>query len=371
MASIFFYISGHGFGHASRDVEVINSLGLARPDLAIVIRTSVSRRLLERTIRVPVTLIDGPCDTGVVQVDSLRLDAAATIARADEFYRTLDARARFEAELLRRHDARLVVSDAPPLASAAAARAGVPSVVLANFTWDWIYSGDSRELESAPDLIPIIQQAYGAAETAWRLPMHGGFETFDRIVDIPFIARRGRADLTAGAIRRMLGLPDTCPVALVSFGGFGLRGLPFDTLDCLDEFTVVVAEPASEIAALPSSIVGIDEQQLYANQLGYEDLVRAVDVAVTKPGYGIISDCIAGDTAMLYTSRGRFVEYDVLIREMPRFLRCAFIEQADLFAGGWRDALRRLMTMPPAPEIASTSGAQVAVEMISMRNVRT
>ena len=54
-----------------------------------------------------------------------------------------------------------------------------------------------------------------------------------------------------------------------------------------------------------------------------EDLVRAADVVVTKPGYGIISEAIANDAALLYTSRGRFVEYDVLVKEMPRYLRCA------------------------------------------------
>ena len=32
--------------------------------------------------------------------------------------------------------------------------------------------------------------------------------------------------------------------------------------------------------------------------------MRAADVVVTKPGYGIISECIANDTAILYTSRG-------------------------------------------------------------------
>jgi len=362
--SIFFYISGHGFGHASRDIEVINTLGRAHPDLAIVVRTSVPRRLLDATIRVPVTIVEGPCDTGVVQIDSLRLDVAATIARAAEFYRTLDARADAEAEMLRRHDARLVVADAPPLACAAAARAGIPSAVLANFTWDWIYRGYAREVQSVPELIRAIRDAYGSAGAAWRLPMHGGFETFERILDIPFIARPGRADLTRDDIRRMLGVPDDRPLALLSFGGFGLSGLPFDTLDCLDEFAVVLAEPAPAIAGLPPSIAGIDERRLHANGLGYEDLVRAVDVVVTKPGYGIISDCIAGETAMLYTSRGRFLEYDVLVREMPRYLRCAFIGQEDLLAGRWRDALRHVMSVPSAPERARIDGATTVVRLI-------
>ena len=53
----------------------------------------------------------------------------------------------------------------------------------------------------------------------------------------------------------------------------------------------------------------IDESAMYDRGYRYEDLVRAVDVVVTKPGYGIISECIANDTALLYTSRGDFREY--------------------------------------------------------------
>ena len=81
----------------------------------------------------------------------------------------------------------------------------------------------------------------------------------------------------------------------------------------------------------------------------YEDLVRAVDVVVSKPGYGIISDCIANGTALLYTPRGRFAEYDVLVREMPRYLRCACIETEDLLAGRWREGLEAVMAAPPPP----------------------
>ena len=41
--------------------------------------------------------------------------------------------------------------------------------------------------------------------------------------------------------------------------------------------------------------------------------MRAADVVVTKPGYGIIAECLANDTAIVYTSRGEFAEYDVLV----------------------------------------------------------
>ncbi len=238
MPSVFFYISGHGFGHASRQIEVINALGARRPDLAIVVRTSAPRWLFDRTARVPITLVAGDCDTGVVQIDSLRLDERLTIQRADEFYGTLDDRARREAMLLRADDARLIVSDAPPLGCAAAAAASIPSVVVTNFTWDWIYEGYAAHLAGAPGLLPAIRAAYRQAEAAWRLPMHGGFATFDVIVDLPFVARH--AQHSQEEVRLALGLPLDRPLVLSSFGGYGVSGLNIAQLDCLDKYGVVL-----------------------------------------------------------------------------------------------------------------------------------
>ena len=71
--------------------------------------------------------------------------------------------------------------------------------------------------------------------------------------------------------------------------------------------------------------------------------------------------------ALLYTDRGHFVEYDVLVREMPRFLRCEFIDHEALFAGHWRETLRRLLSSPPAPERPPTDGAEVVATMIAER----
>ena len=74
MAAAVFYISGHGFGHAVRQIAIINALGLRSSALDIIVRTTAPRRLFDQTVRVPITFIEGPTDTGVVQVDSVRLD---------------------------------------------------------------------------------------------------------------------------------------------------------------------------------------------------------------------------------------------------------------------------------------------------------
>ena len=357
MTAVAFYISGHGFGHASRQVEIINAFARRRPDVGILIRTPVARWLLERSLTTPFTLDDRPVDTGVVQFDSLRLDVAATIAHAADFCATLDARADTEALTLRTHGTRLVIADAPPLGCVAAARAGIPSVVVSNFTWDWIYGEYAEYLAAAPGLLPTIQSAYRLAGEAWRLPMHGGFETFaprrhgapglGGLVDLPFVARHAR--LEPADTRARLGLPADRQLALPSFGGYGVEGIDLDRLDL---------DPSWQVVRIPDVVWS-------GAAVRYEDLVRAVDVVVTKPGYGIIAECLANDTAIAYTSRGRFAEYPVLVRDMPRYLRCAYLDNDALLAGRWQSALDAAVGAPPPPERPATNGAVVIADMIT------
>jgi L-arabinokinase len=346
--TVAFYISGHGLGHASRQVEIINAFGARHPDAGILVRSAAARWLFERTIRVPFELDARPCDTGMVQIDSLHVDVAKTFADARAFYATFDARADEDARLLRERGVRLVVVDAAPLGCEAAARAGIPSFVVSNFTWDWIYGDYAGHERLAPGLTGMIGNAYRKAHAGWRLPMHGGFETFETIVDVPFVARHaahGREET-----RRRLGLPLDRRLALPTFGVYGVGGLGFSQIDAGDRWRILGDFP---------------DNAVYEAGLRREDLVAAVDVIVTKPGYGIISECIANGTAMVYTPRGQFAEYDVLVREMPRYLRCAFLDNASLLAGRWQDALDRAVSAPAPPERPRTDGANVVSQMMA------
>lgn len=348
-------------------MAIVNALGTRLPAIDIVICTSAPRRLFDHTVRVPITFVERTVDTGVVQIDSVHLDARATIALASEFYRTLPRRAEVEAAELRARDARLVIADAPPLACTAAAHAGIPSVVVSNFTWDWIYEGYEAELSAAPELVPILRDAYSTAKEGWRLPLYGGFATVPRVRDVPFVARHARADRSAADVRRELSLPSDKPLVLVSFGGYGVTGLDLAGVDCFDSVHLVMTAPSARMPSVRGPIHWIAEEEVYSRGLTYVDLIAAADVVITKPGYGIIADCVANDTAMLYTSRGRFVEYDVMVKEMPRFLRCRHIDLDSFLAGRWRDSLLRLLNQPPPPEHPRTDGADIVAGLIGER----
>ena len=170
----------------------------------------------------------------------------------------------------------------------------MPSLAIGNFTWDWIYGvypafdrarAGRRSRRSA--------RAYAAATRALRLPLHGGFEPMAAVTRTSRSSRGDRRAIRAET-RRLLGLAGDRPVVLPSFGGHGAT-LPLEALRRSDRFTLL--GPFDEPPA----------------GLLYQDLVAAADVVVSKPGYGIVSECVANGAALLYTSRGRFIEYDLFV----------------------------------------------------------
>jgi len=339
-----FYISGHGLGHSTRDIEVIASLETRCPAADVIVRTAAQRWLFDLTAPSGVQFQEFQADTGVIQIDSLRLDEEATVAEAKRFYADFDARVAAEANLLRAMRADLVIGDIPPLAFAAAARAGIRSVAISNFTWDWIYGAYPAFETAAPEVIPTIRSAYALAARALRLPLHGGFESMTNLIeDIPFIARRSTRD--RAEVRGMLGITGDRPVVLTSFGAYG-ADLPVDRISASRRFALLTP------------------QREPPRGLRYQDLVAASDVVVSKPGYGIVSECIANGAALLYTSRGRFREYDLFVQEMPRLLRCRYLSQEDLSAGSWEESIEALLAQPPPADRPRIDGADVAAESI-------
>ena len=308
----------------------------------------------------PYTLLGGPCDTGIVQSSSVQHDDAATVDAALAFYETYTARVDEEVRTIRGARIDLIVADIPPLAFDVAAALGVPAVAVANFTWDWIYETHPGFAERASQVLETIRRAYRQATLALELPFGAGFGVFPRAQRVPLVARRPTR--TRAATRAHFGLPATGQVALLSFGGYGLSSLDLSTVDCLGDWTVVTTDRTRSAATTTAAVVVSEDA--FTDDLRYEDLVAAVDAVITKPGYGIIAECIASDTAMLYTSRGSFREYDLLVSEMPRYLRCRFIGQDELFGGRWREPLEGLLAQPAPPETMAVNGAEIVAKIV-------
>jgi hypothetical protein len=138
----------------------------------------------------------------------------------------------------------------------------------------------------------------------------------------------------------------------------GLGSLDASRFARLERYHFVTATADREANVTPYTNVGLDELGI-----GYPDLVAAADVVVSKPGYGIVTDCIAGRTRLLYTDRGDFPEYPVMVGEMPRYLPSRHVTQRALFEADLAEPLAALLQQPwpPRPDV---SGAQKAARRL-------
>jgi L-arabinokinase len=342
------YVSGHGFAHATRLCEVLRAVRARAPELPISVVGAVPEWLVRRSVPGPVTVRAVACDVGLAQRDALVIDELETAARCEEFDATWETRLEVEASFLRSSGARVVLADIPALAFAAAARVGVSSLALGNFSWDWIYRHLAERQPSLEASAERAACAYARASLLLELPFAGNLSAFLRRERVGLVARQPRVERTDA--RRRLGL-DTRPAILVSFGGVGLPGLTRQVLGSDRDLQFVLPD---EVGTARLDVLGLD----------YPDVVRAVDVVVTKPGYGIVSDAIAARTRLVYTDRGDFPEYPIMVREMPDWLACVHVANDDLRCGRIAEPIRRVLTLPMPPPRDLDGAARAAARVL-------
>jgi UDP:flavonoid glycosyltransferase YjiC (YdhE family) len=351
LSSILYYITGHGYGHAVRSNQVIRHLQKIAPDLNIHVRTTAPEWLIQgRIIQSRQTL-----DVGIVQKDSLDMDLEATLLACQALHHNLQGVIQQEMDFIIEHQIRLIVGDIPPLCFEIAARAAIPSVVIGNFTWSEIYRAYIKSYPGFISLVEEMETFYGNATLALTLPYPCGTAVFPRQQPIPWIARSSL--LTREQARMAFGLPSFATIVLLSFGGLGLKRIAWRKLKELSGFFFVttgkIEQEIDNVRFLPEA------------QRKYEDLVRAVDVVVTKPGYGIVADVISHRVPALYTDRGDFSEYPYLVQALNDCATAEFIPQDELLSGNMKSSLHRLLSKNPNWPAVPLDGARIAAEKIS------
>jgi hypothetical protein len=358
--NIAVYISGHGFGHASRTCEIINALSARRPGLFFHIRTSVPQWFFNQSLKPGVRFhyAQKVVDIGVVQKDALHLEKKETLEVFSDFWLSRKLIVESERDYFKSRHPSLILADIPPVAFEIAAELSITSIGVTNFSWDWIYRDYAALFPEFNHLLDEIREAYKKATLLLRLPFHGDLSAFEKIRDIPLVARKWSRN--PEEVRRKFSLPCEIPLVLLSFGGFGVDYRLMENAATIKGYHFVTTFPSQGEG---SHFTHIREEQLIHSGLTYPDIVNASAVVIGKPGYGLVSECIANCKPLIYTSRGDFAEYDVLVRGIKRFLRSEFIPHEELFRGSWQGYIQRVLSSS-TPEPMETNGAETAAREI-------
>ncbi|GBD93157.1 hypothetical protein BMS3Abin05_00740 [bacterium BMS3Abin05] len=354
--SILFYISGHGFGHTTRSIEVIKRLLHLEPNLHVFIKTGAPAWFFRLNLRENYTLVSEPVDVGLVQKNSFVADKEATLKAFAKFYLEFKTRLPSEVKFVRENKVRAIVGDIPPLAFEVSRAAGVPGMAIANFSWDWIYEPYAEEFTEYKWVVPVLKMLYGKADALLRLPLHGDLSAFPNPTDIPFIARR--AEISREEVRKKLNFlhdSQSAKIALISLRKADLQQIDLKRLESIPDVHFLAFSDTNGIKNV---------HPLPPDFLPYPELVHASDVVISKPGYGIVSECIANKTPLLFTGREDFREYAVLAEGILNLGLGTFLPQEDFFSGNWAAALENLPDLKTGRELPPVNGGQKAAEVI-------
>jgi len=355
MQTIIYYITGHGYGHSTRSIELIKSLLRKNSDLFFHIRTDAPKWMFELNLDLNYQFHDVKLDVGAVQETSFHIDKKKTFEEVDRLYQQKDEIVKRESAFAMQAGANLIIADIPPLAFDIAKAAGIPGVALANFSWDWIYQDYIDVIPEFDSLIQQIKSSYNKADLLLRLPFHGDLSAFPKIADIPLIARK--AELPKERVLQLLeidpGKHDK--LILLAFRTNDLKEIDLEKIASLQGFRFVTLG----LSKTYNNCINIP-----ANFIRFPNLLNACDAAISKPGYGLVAEIIANQTPLLYTSRTDFAEYEVLVQGLKEYAVAKELSRKDFFAGNWQRPLEALLQQTADWKRMELNGAEIAAEEV-------
>ena len=357
MERIAYYITPHGFGHAVRSLEVIRHLLWQNPSLEVTVVSDIAEFLVEQRAGKLLPFRRKRLDVGLVQEDSIRFDLPATRQALQTLYQNRKALVAEEVRFIKAEGIQTVISDIAFLPFQAASRCGIPAIGLGNFTWDWIYGGYAEADPSWHPLIAWIKEGYRQCDLLLQLPMHGDCSSCPKRQQVPFVVRK--ADRPPAATRRLVGWEPDKKHYLIAFSHLDLSESALNRLAVIPNTIFLFKHPLSFRFANGRSLDAFD--------LSYSDVVAAVDGVITKPGYGIVADCLVHGTPIAYTDRGPFPEYDILVEAIQQHLPNVHLPSEDLYAGRWEGLLRELAGQRRRPFTIRDDGAAVCAGLIIQR----
>ncbi len=335
--AIAFFISPHGFGHGARAAGVMNAIHERAPGVRFEIFTRVPAWFFQDSVSAPFGYHDVLTDIGLVQKNPLEEDLAETVSRLDGFLPLDPALISRLAAVIKGLGCTLVVCDIAPMGILAAKAAGIPSVLVENFTWDWIY------------------EAYRHRDARFGAHIHAFGEMF-RSVDChiqtrPVCHDRSTADFVSApvsrkprtpgrSVRRLLGLPSDAKAVLITMGGIPSRYEFLDRLRQWDTAFFVIPGGSGKPERQGNLILLPHHGKFY-----HPDLIHACDAVVGKVGYSTLAEVYWAGIPFGHVSRPTFRESAKLADFIRRRMTGAAVGETAFLSGEWAAQLDALLAM--------------------------
>lgn len=350
------FVSPHGYGHATRASAVMAAIHHINPSVHFEIFTTVPVRLFEETLTGAYAYHYLLTDVGFVQQSPVRVDIEKTIAKLNFFLPFHESMLSELARTLEALGCEMVVCDIAPLGIAVAHKAEIPSILVENFTWDWLYQWYADYEKPFKKHVEYLSHLFDSADHH----IQAEPVCFKKKTELicPPISRKAKTKRKK--IREMLlTAQEGCKMITITMGGTPNRPNYMESLSEFSDVLFVIPGTgkneriAENVLMLPS---GTD--------IFHPDLICASDAVIGKVGYSTLAELYHSGVPFGYIARPDFRESDVLVGFIKKNMSGLAIASEDFDNGKWEHFIPALLDIPiTKPELSN--GADTAAAYIN------
>jgi hypothetical protein len=345
------FISPHGFGHAARASAVMEAWKSKNNLIYFNIFTTIPRWFFQDSLSDKFDYFTLLTDIGLVQKTPFHEDLDETIYQLDHFLPFHTEMKTEFAKKLTKDRCSLVLCDISPLGIAIAKQAGIPSVLIENFTWDWIYEEYNEAAPRLTEHIRYLRAVFNAADfhiqtepVCARKPVN---------LTVMPVSRKFRTP--RNNIRKQLNLSPDSKMVLITTGGIKERIGFLDKLKQLQNIYFVIPGGGETFRRVRNVILLPHHSDFF-----HPDLVNASDAVVGKAGYSTIAEVYHANVPFGYVSRPDFRESHKLEAFIQKEMTGFPIESSEFQSGGWLIKVEELLSLTPPEKNTPDEAGRIA-----------
>ncbi len=355
MKTFAFFITSHGFGHTARCTAIMERLQQIDASIRFHVFTQTPDWFFKDALGEAVTHHPVLTDVGLVQKNSMEQDFSASMRLLNEFYPFSASQVEPLAQVVSSLGCHYIVCDIAPLGLAVADQVGIPSILIENFTWDWIYAGylhrDTRLKQHIEYLAQIYSQAtYHIQARPFCRPAP------DATLQTEPVARRPQ--VSSHVVREKLGIPEEKSTVLLSMGGTSWNYPFLDQLFHRDDLQFLIAGGAPQKQQNNNVILFP-----HRFQFSFPDILHASDAAIGKVGYSTLAEVYHARLPFGYVPPPNFRESPVLDRFIQKQMQGILFTQEQYQNGQWMQHLDALLNLPNV-STKTKNGADQAAQFL-------
>jgi UDP:flavonoid glycosyltransferase YjiC (YdhE family) len=347
---IAYFVSPHGFGHAARAAAVMQAISDVDASVEFEIFTTVPTWFFQDSLSVSFSCHALLTDIGLVQKTAFQADLNKTLRSLDNFLPFPAPQISEITAAVKKLHCAFIICDISPMGIAIAKASGIPSVLIENFTWDWIYRQYARTDKRFNVHIEYLR--------SW-------FEAVNFHIKTKPVCCHGSADLTtspvsrkprtsADRIRKWLGLPQTARMVLITTGGIKQSYGFLEKLAGLSDIYFVMPGAGPKMEIRDNSIILPHHSDFY-----HPDLVNASNAVVGKVGYSTLAEVYQAGIPFGYVVRSNFRESEPMAAFIAEEMQGIFLEESEFNSGRWTAKLQDLLDLNREKRIETNGAEQI------------